>query len=389
MREPPPSPIASAALSTRLSSTCCRRAPGNRTGGERGLDVERDLDVPQGLLRREQRDDLGRDLGHRARSVGRRRGRILARAGELEQVAHDDVHALGLPLHPLDEVVALLVEAREQEHLFEPEQRRERVADLVRQTRGQAPHRGQALAAHDGVAGGQQIGARGLELAHLGGEASLALDQEPGGGGDRAPGSTTSLAPPRAGIEQPQARVRVVGVGVAARPALRDARGRDGERADRPNDQAREQRVREREQDDREARGVERQQAQQRGRARGLVADPERDLHDPALAGHLRRDVGAESRRVSPQRVLAGLGCVGAQRAERGLVADLERRPRRARYPDRHDAFPSRSVERRHRDVPQARVRAADVVAESARHRAPEGGPSSRRRRGSARGSPA
>ena len=69
---------------------------------------------------------------------------------EVEQIAEDAADPLGLPLHPREEVALLLRRHPPlQEQVLHPEDRRERVSDLVREPGGEAPHARHLLAPNE------------------------------------------------------------------------------------------------------------------------------------------------------------------------------------------------------------------------------------------------
>jgi len=90
------------------------------------------------------------------------------RTREIEQIVQDLVDSFRLLAHPGEKVVLLTgIEPALKEQIFEPEKRRDRVADLVSQTGGQAAHRRQALGPDETVLRLAQLVRPPFELVDL------------------------------------------------------------------------------------------------------------------------------------------------------------------------------------------------------------------------------
>lgn len=224
--------------------------PGRRAGRARdvGLEAALEGDLTQVGLRPDEPHRVLDHLDHVARRVDLVDGRFAAR--EVEQVADDPVDPLGLLAHPREELALLLrLEVAALDELHEAADRAQRVADLVRDPRGEAADRGELLAAHQRLLRGPELGGGALELREataqrllLAAELLLHLVER-----HREP------------RELGRALDRDVGL-----LARRDALGRARERAERPHDQAGEQDVGEQQDHRRGEADVEEQEAGQR-----------------------------------------------------------------------------------------------------------------------------
>ncbi len=219
-------------------------------------DLHVHVDVAEVLLRLHQREHVVDGLVHRARHLDLPRPQRHGGAREVEHVAEHAVDALGLALHALEKLPLFLrLESALKQQLLKPEDRRERIANLVREPGGEATDRGEALRPHEPLLSAGEIGGVALDLGDLGAQRLLICPQPRRHLRQARPQlDELSRAAPRR-LEPPRA------LGHAARGAR--------ELIDRLHDEASHRHVREDEQRERDDARVQRDEAQQRRRRGG------------------------------------------------------------------------------------------------------------------------